>query len=158
MIAGLSDFLRGVLDDAHRQQASLGDEMQFLQKYLDIEKMRLGDRLRLIIDVPQELRVAHVPSLILQPMVENSIKHGISKRAQGGEIRITAARNNGMLTLSVYNDGPTLPIGWESSQPGIGISNVRARLQSLYGRDFEFRLENQPPRGVEVSLSVPYQE
>ena len=99
-----------------------------------------------------------VPSLILQPMVENSIKHGISKRAQGGEIRIAAVRNNGTLTLSVYNDGPPLPNGWENSQPGIGISNVRARLQSLYGKDFEFRLQNQPPNGVQVSLSVPFQE
>jgi LytS/YehU family sensor histidine kinase len=158
MIAGLSDFLRGVLDDSHRQQAPLRDEMQFLQKYLEIEKMRLGERLRLDIQVPPELFAAHVPSLILQPMVENSIKHGISKRAQGGEIRIAAVRNNGTLTLSVYNDGPALPDGWENSQPGIGISNVRARLQSLYGKDFEFRLQNQPPGGVQVSLSVPFQE
>jgi sensor histidine kinase YesM len=60
--------------------------------------------------------------------------------------------------LSVYNDGPALPDGWENSQPGIGISNVRARLQSLYGKDFEFRLQNQPPGGVQVSLSVPFQE
>jgi two-component system, LytTR family, sensor kinase len=158
MIAGLSDFLRGVLEDSHRQQAPLGDEMHFLQKYLDIEKMRLGNRLRVDIHVPPELLAAHVPSLILQPMVENSIKHGISKRAQGGEIRIAAVRNNGTLTLSVYNDGPALPDGWENSQPGIGISNVRARLQSLYGKHFEFRLHNQPPSGVQVSLSVPFQE
>ncbi len=158
MIAGLSDFLRGVLEDSHRQQAPLRDEMQFLQKYLDIEKMRLGDRLRLTIDVPQTLLAANVPSLILQPMVENSIKHGISKRVQGGEIRIAASRNNGMLTLSVYNDGPPLPNGWEDSQSGIGISNVRARLQSLYGSDFDFRLQNQPPDGVQVTLSVPFKE
>ncbi len=158
MIAGLSDFLRGVLEDSHRQQAPLKDEMHFLQKYLEIEKMRLGERLRLDVQVPPELLAAHVPSLILQPMVENSIKHGISKRAHGGEIRISAVRNNGTLTLSVYNDGPALPEGWENSQPGIGISNVRARLQSLYGKHFEFRLQNQPPDGVQVSLSVPFQE
>jgi two-component system, LytTR family, sensor kinase len=158
MIAGLSDFLRGVLEDSPRQQAPLGDEMQFLQKYLEIEKMRLGDRLRLNIHVPRELLVARVPSLILQPVVENSIKHGISKRAEGGEIRVTAHRNNGMLMLSIYNDGPALPNGWENSPPGIGISNVRARLHSLYGKDFEFRMQNQPPSGVQVSFSVPFQD
>src|SRR5215475_11031651 len=106
MIAGLSDFLRRVIDESGKQQVPLGDEMEFLQKYLDIQKVRFAERLQVRVEVPKELFNAQVPSLILQPMVENAIKHGIAKRAQAGLVRIAAFRSNGMLTLSVYNDGP----------------------------------------------------
>src|SRR6266576_6191071 len=104
MIAGLSDFLRRVLDDSNRQEVPLGEEMEFLKKYLDIQKLRFAERLDLKMDVPEELLDAQVPSLILQPMVENAVKHGIAKRVQGGAIRISAFRSNGRITLSVYND------------------------------------------------------
>ena len=157
MIAGLSDFLRRVLEDSHRQQVPLAEEMDFLHKYLDIQKVRFADRLQLCVDVPQELLVAQVPSLILQPMVENAVKHGIAKRAQGGVIRISASRLNAMLTLSIFNDGPTLPADWETTRTGIGISNVRTRLQRLYGDSFDLRLQNQAT-GVEVLVSVPFRE
>jgi two-component system LytT family sensor kinase len=99
-----------------------------------------------------------VPSLILQPMVENAVKHGIAKRAQGGAIRIRAFPSDDRVTLSVYNDGPTLPAGWETMPGGIGIANVRTRLQSLYGEGFELNLKNHEPGGVEVSISVPFRE
>jgi len=85
------------------------------------------------VDVPPDLWLAQVPSLILQPMVENAVNHGIAKRAQGGSIRIGASRTNGTLTLSVRNDGPSLAANWEAENSGIGIANVRTRLQSLYG-------------------------
>jgi two-component system, LytTR family, sensor kinase len=156
MIAGLSDCLRRVMEDSNRQQAPLGEELEFVQKYLDIQKVRFAERLRLSVDVPTELFPAQVPSLILQPMVENAVKHGIAKRVKGGAIRITAIRCNGMLTLSVYNDGPSLPAGWEKTHGGIGISNVRTRLQGLYGDTFEFSMRNQGPCGVEVAVSVPF--
>lgn len=155
MIAKLSDFLRRVVDDSDRQQVSLGEELDFTQKYLDIQKVRFAERLEFSVDVPAELLSAQVPSLILQPMVENAIKHGIAQRAHGGAIRIAAARLNGTLTLRVYNDGPSLPAGWETGASGIGISNVRTRLQSLYGEGFELTLRNQRG-GVEASVSVPY--
>jgi two-component system LytT family sensor kinase len=156
MIAGLSDFLRRVLEDSDRQQVPLGEELEFTQKYLDIQKVRFAERLEFSVDVPEELLSAQVPSLILQPMVENAVKHGIAKRVQGGAIRIAAARSNGTLTLSVYNDGPSLPAGWETRAPGIGISNVRTRLQSLYGEGFDLHLRNRQPGGVEAAVSVPY--
>ncbi len=156
MIAGLSDFLRRVLEDSNRQQVPLAEEMQFLQKYLDIQKLRFAERLRLNVDVATELFPAQVPSLILQPMVENAVKHGIAKRAQGGEIRITASRSNGMLTLSVYNDGPSLPDNWEMTQSGIGMSNIRTRLQSLYGDACGLSMKNHGADGVEVSVRVPF--
>jgi sensor histidine kinase YesM len=156
MLAGLSDFLRHLLQDS-KQQVPLEEELQFLQKYLEIEKMRLGDRMKVSVEVPPELLSAQVPSLILQPMVENSIKHGIAKRAAGGEIRVAVSRVDGTLSFGVYNDGPSLPADWEAGTAGIGIANVRARLQSLYGERFAFRIENREPSGVEVTLTVPYQ-
>lgn len=158
MIAGLSDLLRRVLDDSHRQEVPLGEELEFLQKYLDIQKARFAERLELRVEVPGELCRARVPSLILQPIVENAVKHGIAKRAQGGAIEISAARTNGVLTLSVYNDGPTLPEDWERNKAGIGISNVRTRLESLYGNAFELKMGNEQSRGVKVSVSVPFRE
>jgi two-component system, LytTR family, sensor kinase len=158
MIAGLSDLLRRVLEDSNRQEMPLGEELEFAQKYLDVQKVRFADRLELSVEVPRELLSAQVPSLVLQPMVENAVKHGIARRVQGGQIRIAAFRSNGMLTLSVANDGPSLPAGWEQTQSGIGISNVRARLQSLYGDRFRLSLHNRVPGGVEVSVSVPFRE
>ncbi|HZW93842.1 MAG TPA: histidine kinase [Candidatus Eremiobacteraceae bacterium] len=156
MIAALSDFLRRVVEDSGRQQVPLAEELEFAQQYLDIQKVRFAERLQIRVDVPAELFPAQVPSLILQPMVENAIKHGIAKRVQGGSIRIAAARSNGRLTLSVYNDGPGLPAGWEKTQSGVGISNVRTRLQNLYGDEFEMSMRDQAPGGVEVSVSVPF--
>ena len=156
MIVRLSDFLRRVVEDSGRQQVPLGEELEFTQKYLDIQKARFAERLQFSVDVPQELLPAQVPSLILQPMVENAVKHGIARRVQGGAIRITASRANGTLTMRVYNDGPSLPVGWETSQSGIGILNVRTRLQSLYGDQFELSMRNQQPGGVEVTVSVPF--
>ena len=158
MIAGLSDFLRRVLEDSNRQQVPLGEELDFALKYLDIQKVRFGERLQVNVNVPTELLPAPVPSLILQPMVENAIKHGIAKQVHGGAIRISALRTNGRLRLSVYNDGPKLPENWEKTHSGIGISNVQTRLQGLYGKAFELSMHNQEPGGVEVSLSVPWKE
>jgi two-component sensor histidine kinase len=154
MIASLSDLLRRVLDDSGKQEVSLGEEMDFLETYLEIQKTRFADRLQLSIEVPGEFLSARVPSLILQPMVENAIEHGIGTRAAGGAIRIAAARNNGLLTLSVYNDGPRMPQDWEQ-RSGVGLSNVRERLRSIYGNACQLNIQNQP-RGVEVQLSVPY--
>ena len=155
MIAGLSDFLRRVVEDSDRQQVPLAEELEFTQKYLDIQKARFADRLQFSVEVPAELLPAQVPSLVLQPVVENAVKHGIAKRVQGGAIRIAAAHADGTLTLRVYNDGPHLPAGWEQCTSGIGILNVRTRLRSLYGEAFNLRLRNQNG-GVEASVSVPY--
>lgn len=157
MIVELSDYMRRVLDDSNLQQVPLREELEFTQKYLAIQKVRFVDRLQCTVDVPAELLPAQVPTLILQPIVENAIKHGISKRAQGGAIRIKASRSNGSLTLSVYNDGPGLPSDG-AIQSGIGVANMRTRLQSLYGNAFDLDMQNQDPGGVEVSISVPFKE
>ena len=99
--------------------------------------------------MPEELLGAAVPSLILQPVVENAIKHGIAKESRGGWIRVAAFRSNGSLTFRVYNDGANLAPDWESASSGVGIANLRSRLQMLYGDDFEFRLGNQ---GADLTL------
>ena len=156
MIAELSDLMRRMLDDSRRQLVALQEEMEFARKYLDIQKVRFTDRLQICVDVPGELDRAQVPSLILQPMVENAIKHGIAKRAQGGTILIAASQHNGMLTISVGNDGPSLPANWDATRLGIGISNVRTRLQTLYGDACDIRLRNRNTGGVEVSVSLPF--
>lgn len=155
MIAELSDFLRRVVNDSERQEVPLAEELEFTRKYLDIQKARFAERLGFSVDVPEELMSALVPSLILQPMVENAIKHGIAKRVQGGTIRMAAARSNGTLTVRIYNDGPSLPSDWEQSAAGIGINNVRTRLQTLYGSRCELKLQNQRG-GVEAAVSIPY--
>lgn len=158
MIAGLSDCLRRVLEGPEKQEVSLGEEVAFLEKYLEIQRFRLGDRLKLSVDVPENLFPARVPSLILQPVVENAIQHGIQKRAQGGCLQISAVRVNGLLTIRVYNDGPKLPEGWDQSPNGVGIPNVRSRLQTLYGDGCELSVRNHEAGGVEVSLSVPFRQ
>jgi two-component system LytT family sensor kinase len=157
MIVGLSEFLRKVVDTSDQHEVPLGEEVQFLQKYLEIQKVRFSDRLQLSVDVPEELFAASVPSLILQPVVENSIKHGIAKESRGGWIRVSAFRSNGQLTLRVYNDGPGLPPEWDNSKSGIGIANLRSRLRAMFGDAFELSLRNQDA-GVEVLISVPFRE
>lgn len=155
MIAGLSEFLRKCLEESDRQEVALGEEMDFVQKYLDIQKVRFADRLKLDLQVPDDLLSAQLPTLILQPLAENAVKHGIAKRAQGGTIRISACRSGGMLNLTVYNDGPKHRPGPTS---GIGISNVRNRLQRLYGDKFELHMRDQDSGAFEVSVSVPFRD
>ena len=155
MIAALSDFLRRVLQDSDHQEVALGEEMDFVQKYLAIQKVRFADRLKLDIQVPDELLSAQLPTLILQALAENAVKHGIAKRSQGGTIRISACRLGTMLNVTVYNDGPKHRAGPTS---GIGISNVRSRLQGLYGDKFQLSMRDEGPDGVEVCVSVPFRE
>ena len=157
MIAAVSDLLRRVLDDSDRHLVSLGEEMEFLQKYFDVQKMRFGERLELSVDVPERLHSARVPSLILQPIAENAFKHGLARRVQGGAIRVAASQAAGMLTLSIYNDGPGLPTDSEGIETGVGFSNAGERLKSLYGERFGLTMRNCG-EGVEVLLTVPLTE
>ena len=154
MVAALSDFLRRTLEESNGQLTSLGEEMKFLREYLAIQKLRFAERLQVKVEIPEELLAAQVPSLVLQPVVENAVKHGISKLVRGGEIRVAAARSNGTLRLSVCNDGPQ----FESGHNGVGLSNLRMRLAGLYGENFELTTRNQDRGGVEVALSVPFSE
>jgi LytS/YehU family sensor histidine kinase len=157
MIVGLSEFLRRATEDSHRSQVTLAEEVKYLQRYLDIQKMRLGERLQITVDISPEVYQAQVPNLLLQPLVENAIKHGVAKRVNGGSIRVACARDNGNLCLSVYNDGPGLPSDWQAARSGIGIDNLRTRLQILYGSESTLQLRNTNS-GVEVLVTLPLRE
>lgn len=154
MIAGLGELLRRVTDRSERQYVALDDEADFLRKYLDIQQMRFAERLRIRIDMPAALMKAQVPELILQPLVENAIKHGIAKRAKGGALGVTASRNGDTLTLDVRNEGQRLP---EQFQDGVGLSNTRQRLQVLYGDAASFALHDTAS-GVLATITLPYRE
>ncbi|HEY7354226.1 MAG TPA: histidine kinase [Terriglobales bacterium] len=157
MIAQLSDFLRRTIEDSNRQEVPLSEEIDYLQRYLAIQKVRFADRLRVDFQVPEDLMLSQVPSLVLQPVVENAIKHGIAKQVQGGRIRISASRSNGMVSLKVYNDGPALRAS-DKPTAGIGILNLRTRLENLYGTKFELTLRDELPHGVEACVSLPFRE
>ena len=158
MIVGLSEFLRRSTEDSHRSQVALQEEVEYLQRYLDIQKARFGERLQVSMDIPADLLRAQVPNLLLQPLVENAIKHGIAKRVAGGAVRVAGARQNARLCLSVYNDGPGLPADWEAPQSGVGIRNLRTRLQILHGGESELQLRRANPGGVEVLVTLPFRE
>src|SRR5688500_13136282 len=133
MIVGLSEFLRRASEDSHRSQVTLGEEVEYLQRYVDIQKVRFGERLHVSVDIPAHLLDVPVPNLLLQPLVENAIKHGIGKRVAGGTVRVTGECRDGSLYLRVYNDGPSFRNDWETNSGGVGLTNLRTRLQILYG-------------------------
>jgi two-component system LytT family sensor kinase len=158
MIVGLSEFLRRATEDSHRSQVTLAEEVEYLQRYLDIQNVRFGERLQASVDIPAELLQAQVPNLLLQPLVENAIKHGVAKRAAGGIVRVTGAHLNGNLHLSVYNDGPDLPIDEQATRTGVGICNLRSRLQILHGDEAALKLNHADTGAVEVVVTLPLKE
>jgi two-component system LytT family sensor kinase len=158
MIVGLSEFLRRATEDSHRSQVTLAEEVEYLQRYLDIQKVRFGERLQINVDIPAELLQAQVPNLLLQPLVENAIKHGIAKRVAGGTVRVAGACHNGNLCLSVYNDGPGFPTDWQATHTGVGIGNLRTRLQILHGKDSDLQLRRADTGGVEVVVTLPLKD
>ncbi|MGH9900914.1 MAG: sensor histidine kinase [Pyrinomonadaceae bacterium] len=157
MIAGLSDLLRHSLEGAGRQEVTLREELEFLERYLDIQQMRFSDRLEVRMEIAPETLDARVPNLILQPLVENAIHHGVAPRAAAGTVGVSAARENGRLRINVYDDGPGLAEGWRMEQGGgIGLANTRARLRQLYGTDHRFDVSNREGGGVEAALAIPW--
>ena len=158
MLARLGDLLRATLDRAEGDAVSLADEIELVRRYLDIEQIRLGDRLTVDVDISAESWSARVPSLILQPLVENAIRHGIAPREQGGRITITAEREKDRLVLAVTDDGP----GLRSREPridtsgGIGLTNTRERLQQLYGDAQEFAIGESETGGMRVRVALPF--
>ena len=158
MIVGLSEFLRRSSEDSHRSQVTLAEEVEYLQRYVDIQQVRFGERLRVSVDIPADLLDAQVPGLLLQPLVENAIKHGIATRVVGGNIRVTGTRRDGNLCLTVYNDGPAFADDWQTHTVGVGLANLRTRLQILHGDASELQMRRAGTDGVEVVVSLPLKE
>ena len=159
MLTHLSDLLRITLDNAGEQEVPLEKELELLEPYLEIEKTRFSDRLVIAIDIEPEVKSAKVPNLLLQPLVENAIKHGIGPRSSGGRIEISAKKENGRLLIEIRDDGLGIPGDSQKKlKEGIGISNTRARLKQLYGDNFKFSIHNRRDSGVLVEISIPFAE
>ena len=134
MLSLLSDVLRQVLRTDQSHEVSLADELSFLERYLAIEQVRFSDRLRVVMDVDETLQEARVPPFLLQPLVENALRHGIARRDHAGRIEIAARRDGDDLVLEVRDDGPGIELhGGRRDGSGVGLANVRERLTTMYG-------------------------
>jgi len=181
-IARVSEFLRHALHGGATQEVPLAEELRFTEMYLDIQKLRFGERLSLRLDVAPALGRALVPRLILQPLVENAIKHGIARRSQPGVVSLRAERTSAGLVVSLYNDGPVIAHGVlrdaaanDTQEPdaesrkaaatsgdrrsgSIGLTNVRNRLRGLYGEQGTLAVANIDGCGVRVTIHQPWRE
>jgi LytS/YehU family sensor histidine kinase len=152
MISRLADLLRTTLEAPESGEVPLEQELEVVRRYLDIEQVRLGDRLTVEIDIDPAARAARVPSLVLQPLVENAVKHAIAPREGPGRIRVSAVRNNGRVALTVDDDGN----GTGAPGGGIGLANTRERLQHLYPNAHALTLDKGELGGLRVRVEIPF--
>ncbi|HYE87778.1 MAG TPA: histidine kinase [Vicinamibacterales bacterium] len=160
MVQRLSAFLRHSLDNDPMQRVTLRQELDAIALYLDIEKLRFAERLRLVLDVDDECNEALLPSLLLQPLIENAIKYAVAKRVEGGTLEIHARRDGATLEVRVADDGPGC--GDEGPRPageghGVGLANTRERLRVLFGEHQSFHAGNREGGGFEVVLRLPFE-
>lgn len=164
MVSRLSSFLRYSLDNDPMQKVSLAQEIHALRLYLDIEKVRFEERLTLEFDIEESATQALIPSLLLQPLVENAIKYAIAKSETGGKIAIRARVFARELLLEVADDGPGIAnlnginTGKSINGCGVGVRNTRERLHELYGDNHSFKIDNLAPHGLQISIRIPYQQ
>jgi two-component system, LytTR family, sensor kinase len=160
MIARLGDFLRLTLENSGAQEVRLREELDFLKCYLDIEGIRFYDRLTVRMKVEPQTLNSLVPNLILQPIVENAIRHGIAQRSTPGTIELRSSRAGEMLRLEVKDNGPGLPVeslgGRMGAGRGIGLSNTQSRLRQLYGNNASLEMTNDARGGLLVTLLIPF--
>lgn len=153
-VSRLSEFLRYTLDQDPMKKVTLRQELDALNLYLGIEKLRFGDRLRLEFDVDERAESALVPSLLLQPLVENAMKYAIAPREQGGSVTVIAGIEGASLRLAVVDDGPGLPAAAIGNGRGVGLRNTRERLKVLYGDAHDVRVADAAP-GLSVDMRLP---
>jgi two-component system, LytTR family, sensor kinase len=156
VLAVLGDLLRYSLQNVGVQEVTLSEELEFLKQYLEIEHARFGDRLRVQFEVDPEVLDDQLPNLILQPLVENSIRYAVAARVSGGSIEISARRDGDKLRIMILDDGPGLPAGFDlKTSKGIGLNNSAARMEQLYGKDQKFELINRVPHGLQITIVLP---
>ncbi len=156
LMGQLGNLLRASLTHAARPMVTLGEELTFLDDYLAIESARFEDRMTVRVHVDGDLLDIRVPGFLLQPIVENAIRHGIAPRLAGGDVEVSATRAGSTLTLRVRDNGVGLPAGWRLARDGgVGLKNVNARLEHLYGAAATFRVEPAAGGGVEVRIDLP---
>ena len=157
MMTRLSDLLRMSLENSGAQTTVLRRELEFVSGYLEIEKVRFGDRLSIVLDVAAETLDAQVPHLLLQPLVENAVRHGIARLISGGEIRMATRNEGDTLQLVVSDNGPGLDnLDAPHSNTGLGLRATQERLQTLYGNKQTLKIQTSPEGGVEVSVRIPF--
>jgi two-component system, LytTR family, sensor kinase len=158
IITRLGDLLRMSLQSNGAQEVPLAQELEFVEKYADIQRTRFRDRLSLGVHAEQDALEARVPSLILQPLVENSIRHGVERREGNAAIDVRAARRGDRLLLTVTDDGPGFPEEVLTPVPGrgLGLANTRARIAALYGDDGRIEIGTAPGGGAVVTLDLPF--
>lgn len=154
MLVRLSDLLRITLEKESAHEVTLKEELEFLESYLEIEQMRFQDRLTVKVNVEPLTLDALLPNLILQPLVENAIRHGIAPRAAAGSVEIRAEQVQSRLKIAVRDDGPGLR--GANGRKGIGLANTRTRLKQMYGDDHDFKIENNHEGGVTVAIEIPF--
>lgn len=160
MLAKLAAFLRYTLINPPEQKVTLEQELEALNLYLDIETVRFGPRLTTTYEIEERARIALVPSLILQPLVENAIKYAIAPSEDGGVIRVEAAIEDNLLCIALIDDGPGLPddpTPPDARSSGVGLKNTRARLAEIYGPAHSLTLDNLSPRGLAARICIPYE-
>jgi two-component system, LytTR family, sensor kinase len=156
LTAGLSEILRHVLDVGDKP-SRLGDEFAVVERYLDIQRARFADRLDVGLSLSPDAANARVPLLVVQPLVENALKHGLAPRVQPGTLRVSAWRNDGHTHIAVEDDGVGLPAGWTlGSSPGTGLRNLSARLTAEFGDRATLRVEPRSGGGVRATMVLPY--
>ncbi len=156
MLSRLSDLLRMALDQRGSQEVALKDELEFLQKYLEIEQTRFGERLSVDFAIEPQTLDAQVPNLILQPLVENSVRHAVAVRIEPGHIAVRARRVGDRLEMTVRDNGPGMPPGRLATSNGVGLANTRSRLERLYGASQHLTFAEPPGGGLTVTVSLPF--
>ncbi|MFT5521784.1 MAG: two-component system LytT family sensor kinase [Enterobacterales bacterium] len=159
MVTRLSNFLRYSLDNDPMQKIALQKEIDALRLYLDIEKVRFEERLELVFDIETDAAVGLIPSLLLQPLVENSIKYAVAISETGGRITVRAKKDQDTLHIEVSDDGPGVQLvdGEIAASRGVGVSNTSNRLEELYGEKHSFKLSNLEPKGLKVEICIPFE-
>lgn len=155
-LVSLSELLRLALSLSEKPEIPLADEIEFVRRYVEIQKTRFGDKLKFEQDIEPEALNCLVPTLVLQPLVENAIRHGIEPAVNVGLVHLTARRDNGKLILTVEDDGVGLAENNSSGGTGIGLANLRARLETLYGSAQFLRLSPRPEGGVSARVEIPW--
>jgi LytS/YehU family sensor histidine kinase len=157
MLAQLSDLLRLTLERVGTQEVPLKEEIDFLQKYLEIEQTRFGDRLQVHLAVDADTLDANVPNFLLQPLVENAVRHGIAQKIGGGRVEVSSKRQGDELYLVVRDTGPGLsPDKRTRLSTGVGLTNTRSRLQHLFGDRHRFEFQEPADGGLAVMIAIPF--
>lgn len=155
MIAKLSEMLRYSLDSSEKEQVTVAEELNFVQTYLDLEQQRLGNRMNVSVDVDKKIMDLPVPPMIVQPLVENAVKHGIAPLEEGGDLQIAVKQKNESVTFVIEDNGKGMPSNFKENQKSIGLKNTNSMLVKRFGESHRLQIETGNPRGTKVTFSIP---